>query len=150
MPIIVIIDAFIQLFLSAFIFIATLNFIYDNFVRKYGLINTRVNNQAFSEDSSYYLLCSLEEIDSKGKFIKKTDMFTKKTIKAKKEITKGEIKNPKIAIIILKIKTGIKAAKISLQKFIINILTATVTTAIIKNKIKYPFTFDFLNLPLQL
>ena len=70
-----------------------LNFIYDNFVRKYGLINSRVNNQAFSEDSSYYLLCSLEEIDSKGKFIKKADMFTKKTIKAKKEITKVDTAN---------------------------------------------------------
>lgn len=70
-----------------------LNAIYDNFVRKYGLINSRGNSQAFSEDSSYYLLCSLEQIDSKGNFIKKADMFTKKTIKAKKEITKVDTAN---------------------------------------------------------
>ena len=70
-----------------------LNNLYDNFVKKYGIINSRGNNQAFSEDSSYYLLCSLEIVDTKGNFIKKADMFTKQTIKAKKEITKVDTAN---------------------------------------------------------
>ncbi len=63
-----------------------LNNLYDNFVKKYGLINSRGNNQAFSEDSSYFLLCSLEILDSDGKFLRKADMFTKRTIKPYKEI----------------------------------------------------------------
>lgn len=70
-----------------------LNVLYDNFVKKYGLINSRGNNQAFSDDSSYYLLCSLEVLDSKGNFIRKADMFSKKTIKVKKEITKVDTAN---------------------------------------------------------
>ena len=70
-----------------------LNVLYDNFVKKYGLINSRGNNQAFSEDSSYYLLCSLEVLDSKGNFIRKADMFSKRTIKVKKEITKVDTAN---------------------------------------------------------
>ena len=70
-----------------------LNALYDNFVRRYGRINSRGNNQAFSEDSSYYLLCSLEVLDSKGNFERKADIFTKKTIKAKKEITKVDTAN---------------------------------------------------------
>ena len=55
-----------------------LNRLYDNFVKKYGRINSRGNNQAFSEDSSYYLLCSLEILDSKGKFYKKSRYVFKK------------------------------------------------------------------------
>ena len=70
-----------------------LNQLYDKFVKKYGRINNRGNNQAFSEDSSYYLLCSLEILDSKGNFDRKADIFTKKTIKAKKEITKVDTAN---------------------------------------------------------
>ena len=70
-----------------------LNQLYDKFVKKYGRINSRGNNQAFSEDSSYYLLCSLEILDSKGNFDRKADIFTKKTIKAKKEITKVDTAN---------------------------------------------------------
>lgn len=65
-----------------------LNEIYDKFTKEYGLINSRANENAFSNDSSYFLLCSLEDIDSEGKFVGKADMFTKRTIKAKKEITK--------------------------------------------------------------
>ena len=75
-----------------------LNSIYDNFVKKYGIINSRGNNQAFSEDSSYYLLCSLEILDSKGNFIKKADMFSKRTIKAKKEITKVDTANEALIV----------------------------------------------------
>jgi len=70
-----------------------LNALYDNFVKKYGRINSRGNNQAFSEDGSYYLLCSLEVLDSKGNFKRKADIFTKKTIKAKTEITKVDTAN---------------------------------------------------------
>lgn len=70
-----------------------LNQLYDKFVKKYGRINNRGNNQAFSEDSSYYLLCSLEILDSEGNFDRKADIFTKKTIKAKKEITKVDTAN---------------------------------------------------------
>ena len=77
-----------------------LNRLYDSFVKKYGIINSRGNNQAFSEDSSYYLLCSLEILDSKGNFIKKADMFSKKTIKAKKEIKQGEIETANEALIV--------------------------------------------------
>ena len=58
-----------------------LNNIYDTFTSKYGLINSRGNSNAFSDDSSYYLLCSLEDIDEKGKLKSKADMFTKRTIK---------------------------------------------------------------------
>lgn len=75
-----------------------LNRLYDNFVKKYGRINSRGNNQAFSEDSSYYLLCSLEITDSKGNFQRKADMFTKKTIKAKKEITKVDTANEALIV----------------------------------------------------
>ena len=71
----------------------TLNKLYDNFVKKYGRINSRGNNQAFSEDNSYYLLCSLEVLDTKGNFLKKADMFSKKTINARKEITKVDTSN---------------------------------------------------------
>ncbi len=75
-----------------------LNRRYDNFVKKYGRINSRGNNQAFSEDSSYYLLCSLEITDSKGNFQRKADMFSKKTIKAKKEITKVDTANEALIV----------------------------------------------------
>ena len=70
-----------------------LNVLYDDFVNKYGRINSRPNNQAFSEDNSYYLLCSLEVIDTKGNFLKKAEMFSKKTINAKKEITRVDTSN---------------------------------------------------------
>jgi len=62
-----------------------LNILYDDFVKKYGRIFERGNNNAFSEDSSYYLLCSLEVLDEKGKFVRKADMFYKRTIKAHRE-----------------------------------------------------------------
>ena len=63
-----------------------LNELYDSFVKEYGRINTRANETAFVDDSSYFLLCSLEKLDSKGKFERKTDIFNKRTIKAKNEI----------------------------------------------------------------
>lgn len=65
-----------------------LNEIYDRFSKEYGLINSRANETAFSNDSSYFLLCSLEKLDGEGNFIGKADIFNKRTIKAKKQITK--------------------------------------------------------------
>ena len=65
---------------------AKLNQLYDKFTKEYGLINSRANENAFSNDSSYFLLCSLKKPDGEGKFIGKADMFTKRTIKAKKEV----------------------------------------------------------------
>lgn len=62
---------------------ARLNEIYDDFSKKYGLINARANNSAFSSDSSYCLLSSLEVLDDEGNFIRKADMFSKRTIKQK-------------------------------------------------------------------
>ncbi len=59
----------------------TLNQLYDSYVQKYGRINSRGNALAFSEDSGYYLLCSLEVLDGEGKFKQKADMFTKRTIR---------------------------------------------------------------------
>lgn len=58
-----------------------LNVAYDRFADQYGLINSRANAQAFSEDSSYYLLCSLENVDENGRLESKADMFTKRTIR---------------------------------------------------------------------
>ena len=58
-----------------------LSSIYDDFTKKYGLINSRANSTVFSQDSSYYLLAALEIIDENGKLIRKADMFTKRTIR---------------------------------------------------------------------
>ena len=67
---------------------AKLNSLYDRFTKEYGIINSRANENAFSNDSSYFLLCSLEKLDGEGNFIGKADMFNKRTIRAKKEITR--------------------------------------------------------------
>jgi N12 class adenine-specific DNA methylase len=64
-----------------------LNTLYDTFSAKYGLINSRGNSLAFAEDSSYYLLCSLEVIDEDGNLERKADMFTKRTIRQRKIVT---------------------------------------------------------------
>ena len=58
-----------------------LNRLYDAFTAKYGLINSRANNLAFSDDSSYYLLCSLEILNENRELERKADIFTKRTIK---------------------------------------------------------------------
>jgi N12 class adenine-specific DNA methylase/adenine-specific DNA methylase len=64
-----------------------LNRLYDSFTKKHGLINSRSNKRAFSQDSSYCLLCSLEKQDDEGNFVGKADMFTKRTIKKAEVIT---------------------------------------------------------------
>ena len=66
---------------------ARLNQQYDAFTAKYGLINGRSNANAFSSDSSYYLLCSLEVLNEQGGLARKADMFTKRTIRQQTTIT---------------------------------------------------------------
>ena len=64
-----------------------LNALYDDFSKKYGLISSRANNTAFSTDSSYCLLSSLEVLDDEGNFVRKADMFSKRTIKQRRVVT---------------------------------------------------------------
>ena len=61
---------------------AKLNDLYDRFTREYGLINSRGNAIAFDQDSSYFLLCSLEVLDEEGGLKRKADLFTKRTIRS--------------------------------------------------------------------
>ena len=77
---------------------AKLNELYDRFTKEYGLINSRANETAFSNDSSYFLLCSLEKIDGEGKFVGKADIFSKRTIKAKKKVL--QVDTPDEALIL--------------------------------------------------
>ena len=66
---------------------AELNAAYDAFTAKYGLLNDRRNGRLFEDDSSYYLLCSLENLDENGKLKSKADMFTKRTIRPERAVT---------------------------------------------------------------
>ncbi|MBQ9854013.1 MAG: DEAD/DEAH box helicase family protein [Bacilli bacterium] len=75
-----------------------LNRLYDAFSKKYGLINSRGNNSAFSNDSSYYLLCSLEILDEQGNLARKADMFTKRTIRPKTKVM--QVDNANDALIV--------------------------------------------------
>lgn len=75
-----------------------LNTAYDAFTAKHGLINHRANAQAFAEDSSYYLLCSLENVDEDGKLKSKADMFTKRTIKPERRVTSVDTPSEALAI----------------------------------------------------
>lgn len=67
-----------------------LNTLYDRFTAKYGLINSRGNSLAFRDDSSYYLLSSLENLNEDGTLKSKADMFSKRTIRKKKDITHAD------------------------------------------------------------
>lgn len=64
-----------------------LNTLYDTFTKKFGLINSRTNSAAFRQDSSYYLICSLEILNDNGSFKKKADMFYKRTIRQHEIVT---------------------------------------------------------------
>jgi len=66
---------------------ANLNRLYDQFAEKYGLLSSSGNKQAFAEDSSYPLLCSLELVDENGKLERKADMFSKRTIQNRQPVT---------------------------------------------------------------
>ena len=75
-----------------------LNHLYDSFTSSYGLINSRGNSLAFSEDNSYYLLCSLEDVDENGNLKAKADMFTKRTIKKRADITSVDTASEALAV----------------------------------------------------
>lgn len=75
-----------------------LNKVYDSFTEEYGLINSRGNTVAFRDDSSYYLLSSLEILDEDGQLKSKADMFTKRTIRKKKDITHVDTSNEALMI----------------------------------------------------
>ena len=75
-----------------------LNALYDAFSAKFGLINDRGNRLAFSDDSSYYLLCSLEVLDEDGKLERKADMFTKRTIKQHRAVSSVDTASEALAV----------------------------------------------------
>ncbi|MBR2895730.1 MAG: DEAD/DEAH box helicase family protein [Oscillospiraceae bacterium] len=75
-----------------------LNELYDNFTAKYGLINSRGNALAFADDSSYYLLCSLEVLDEESNLKRKADMFTKRTIKPHEVVTSVDTASEALAL----------------------------------------------------
>ncbi|NLK37996.1 MAG: DEAD/DEAH box helicase family protein, partial [Epulopiscium sp.] len=76
----------------------SLNLLYDNFTEKYGLINSRGNSLAFSDDNSYYLLCSLEDVDENGNLKAKADMFNKRTIKKRMTINSVDTASEALAL----------------------------------------------------
>ncbi|WP_425323455.1 DEAD/DEAH box helicase family protein [Anaerosolibacter sp.] len=75
-----------------------LNSLYDEFTAKYGLLNSRGNNMAFSDDSSYCLLCSLEILNENGELERKADMFTKRTIRQRTVISHVDTATEALAI----------------------------------------------------
>ena len=75
-----------------------LNRLYDDYTKKYGLINSRGNYLAFASDESYFLLCSLEVLDDEGNFKRKADMFSKRTIKPHRAVTSVETASEALAI----------------------------------------------------
>ena len=70
-----------------------LNAAYDDFTAKYGLLNDRKNGRLFEQDSSYYLLCSLENLDEQGQLKSKAAMFTKRTIRPERTVTSVDTLN---------------------------------------------------------
>ena len=75
-----------------------LNTLYDRYTDKYGLLNSRANNMAFSDDSAYCLLCSLEVIDENGNLGRKADMFTKRTIRQQSVVTSVDTATEALAV----------------------------------------------------
>ena len=75
-----------------------LNELYDAFSQKYGLINSRANTSAFNADSSYCLLASLEILDDEGNFVRKADMFSKRTIRQKVVVTSVDTASEALAL----------------------------------------------------
>ena len=75
-----------------------LNILYDAFVKKYGRINSRSNSMAFNADSSYFLLSSLEVLDDERSFVRKADMFTKRTIKQRSIVTSVDTASEALAL----------------------------------------------------
>lgn len=77
---------------------ARLGRLYDDYTRKYGLLCSRGNSLAFGEDSSYCLLCSLEVLDEEGNFLRKADMFTKRTIRPHVPVTSVDTASEALAV----------------------------------------------------
>ena len=77
---------------------ARLNAAYDAFTAKHGLINDRRNARLFEQDSSYYLLCSLENLDEQGQLKSKADMFTKRTIRPERTVTSVDTPSEALAV----------------------------------------------------
>ena len=75
-----------------------LNAAYDAFAAKYGLLNDRKNGRLFEQDSSYYLLCSLENLDEQGLLKSKAAMFTKRTIRPERTVTSVDIPSEALAV----------------------------------------------------
>ena len=75
-----------------------LNQLYDAYTAKHGLISSRENKRAFSDDSSYYLLCSLEMLDEDGKLERKADMFTRRTIQPHRPVEHTETAAEALAV----------------------------------------------------
>ena len=77
---------------------AKLNAAYDAFTAKYGLINDKKNARLFDDDSSYYLLCSLENLDENRQLKSKADMFTKRTIRPERVVTSVDTPSEALAV----------------------------------------------------
>ena len=77
---------------------AKLNTAYDAFTAKYGLLNDRKNGRLFEDDSSYYLLCSLENLDENKQLKSKADMFTKRTIRPEHTVTSVDTPSEALAV----------------------------------------------------
>ena len=77
---------------------AKLNIAYDAFTAKYGLLNDRKNGRLFEQDSSYYLLCSLENLDEQGQLKSKAAMFTKRTIRPERTVTSVDTPSEALAV----------------------------------------------------
>ena len=77
---------------------ARLNALYDAFSAKYGIINSRANKSVFNTDNSYFLLSSLEVLDDEGNFVRKADMFSRRTIKQRIEITHVDTASEALAV----------------------------------------------------
>ena len=75
-----------------------LNAAYDAFTAKYGLLNDRKNGRLFEQDSSYYLLCSLENLDEQGQLKSKAAMFTKRTIRPERNVTSVDTPSEALAV----------------------------------------------------
>ena len=75
-----------------------LNAAYDAFAAKYGLLNDRKNGRLFEQDSSYYLLCSLENLDEQGQLKSKAAMFTKRTIRPERTVTSVDTPSEALAV----------------------------------------------------
>ena len=89
-----------------------LNQLYDDFSKKFGLISSQTNKRAFNQDSSYCLLCSLENLDDEGNFIGKADMFSKRTIKKQEVVTSVDTASEALAVSLSE-KAGVDLAYMS-------------------------------------